>query len=127
MYWLLIVTGVCLLKPWPDVVVLCPFLPSQQAMTSRRGDEDVLPLLSPKSRRRGSSPSFKAKGQSSHSKHRPYSAPGVRAESRLSQMSIEEDGDVSETIHAHNMYIYIVFLFFFFLDFFYIFFFLGCY
>ena len=65
----------------------------------KRGDEDVLPMLTPRSSRPASSPvrRRRVKGQSQRNyspHHRPNSAPGIRAESRVSQMSLEEDGDV---------------------------------
>ena len=72
-----------------------PHVISTQATTGRKGDEDILPFLTPRSRP-VSSPAFKSRGRTSHSKFRPMSAPGVRTVSRQSQMSIEEEGDVSE-------------------------------
>ncbi|XP_076438005.1 uncharacterized protein LOC143277146 isoform X2 [Babylonia areolata] len=65
-----------------------------RASTSRKGDEDVLPLLTPRSSQGSPSPASRGRGQ--RSKQRPHShVPGARRRgSRMSEMSQEEDGDV---------------------------------
>ncbi|XP_025092847.1 glutamate-rich protein 3-like isoform X2 [Pomacea canaliculata] len=65
-----------------------------RASRGRKGDEEILPLLTLKAGRPYSSPTSKPRGRSPNSKYRPYSAPGARPDSRFSQTSTEDDGDV---------------------------------
>ena len=82
------------------------YLPSQQAMTNRRGYKDVLPVLTHESDRRDSSPSFTAEGLSSHVKPHPISAPEGRTGSWQLQMSAEEEEGVSEWTYIY-IYFYV--------------------
>lgn len=65
-----------------------------QAERNRRGDEDVLPLLTPRSgSRKGSRPSSVPAGSSRRGDQRPTSAPAPRSRSRKRTKSGGSDMD----------------------------------